>query len=72
MITMSSYWLDPDRSGAHEAAFAYLAGWGPYELERIARNEAEHWGDYEAEPVTTPGHSATGPVMTAPGCRTDW
>jgi hypothetical protein len=22
-------WLDPDASGAHEAAFAHLAGWGP-------------------------------------------
>ena len=43
-------WLDPDTSSAHAAAFAYLAGWGPHELERIARNEAEHWGDYEAEP----------------------
>jgi hypothetical protein len=43
-------WLDPDTSSAHAAAFAHLAGWGPHELERIARNEAEHWGDYEAEP----------------------
>ena len=43
-------WLDPDTSSAHETAFARLAGWGPNELDRIAQNEAEHWGDYEAEP----------------------
>lgn len=43
-------WLDPDSRSAHAAAFAYFAGWGPHELERIERNEAEHWGDHEAEP----------------------
>jgi hypothetical protein len=39
-------WLDPDTSSARAAAFCRLAGWGPDEAERLARNEAEH----EAEP----------------------
>jgi hypothetical protein len=43
-------WLDPDTNSAHAAAFCRLAGWPPGEAERLARNEAEHAGEYEAEP----------------------
>jgi hypothetical protein len=43
-------WLDPDTSSAHEDAFFRLAGWGLNEAERLARNEADHQADYEAEP----------------------